>query len=368
MRNTLLVLFLFQFSCYGQIQEESVKALFKNIAFFVTSDTVREKFNGKEYEIWYKDMSTGEFLPRLNSITGSAFFISKHGDAYLVTAEHVIAKTTLESTILLVDTLGKTIQVRLGDIIPGDRLNWTIHSISDVAVHPIEVSKLLAQADVAFFPVNQIETKLEAPFRTRELIIYGYPLDIALSPNIVPVSKICRTSTDIVIRPRFDQKKKNAPFFFLDDPSIGGFSGGPVYEIPQLTGFMTYEPEYYKLRGLVHGTIGGAGGFAAIVPAKHILETVEMAPGFEGLKTFKYENGNEWSRRIYKNGNPWTVLSNFKANGEEQEMGTLKDGTGSLNIYDLESNLIETSFYKNGHLIEVKFFEPKKDKKRSNNN
>ena len=80
--------------------------------------------------------------------------------------------------------------------------------------------------------------------------------------------------------PRFDNNKPSV-FFLLDDPSISGFSGSPVFELPTqlVVGTTQTFVNAYRLMGLVHGSIGDktGGGFAAIVPSKYIVETIKMA-------------------------------------------------------------------------------------------
>jgi len=147
--------------------------------------------------------------------------------------------------------------------------------------------------------------------------------------------------------------KKTDQFFLLDDPSISGFSGGPVMEIryPPTNNFkevlnFSISPNIY---GLVHGTINDkTGGFAAIVPAKRIIETIDLAPSFNGKYTFYYPNSKIWSERIYKNGIAWEVISNFNPEGKQQDKGTLKGGNGYLNIYNEKGILKWKYYYKNG--------------------
>jgi hypothetical protein len=69
---------------------------------------------------------------------------------------------------------------------------------------------------------------------------------------------------------------------------------------------------------------------------------------FEGLATFYHENGVLCSERIYKNGVPFTVLSNYNSYDEEVEKGTLFEGNGTLYIYRKNGNLEVIETYKDG--------------------
>ena len=101
-----------------------------------------------------------------------------------------------------------------------------------------------------------------------------------------------------------------------------------------------------KIIGLVHGTLGG--GFSAIVPSAQIIETLKLAPNYNGEYSFYYPNGKIWSKRIYKNGLPWTVISNFDPSGNSQEKGTLKDGEGTLYVWNEKGTMAEVLTFKNG--------------------
>lgn len=73
----------------------------------------------------------------------------------------------------------------------------------------------------------------------------------------------------------------------------------------------------------------------------------------EGLYTYFHENGNIWSEIFYKNGIPFTVISNFNSSGIPVEKGNLLYGEGTRNVYDNDGTLIEIEYYKKGKLKKV---------------
>ena len=163
-----------------------------------------------------------------------------------------------------------------------------------------------------------------------------------------------KPASDIIYLQRFDNKKVN-PFFLLDDPSISGFSGGPVMRVISIDRTVGFRPGISvqpTITGLVHGTINDkTGGFAAIVPGVQILETINLAPSYNGKYIYRYSNGNVWSEVIYKNGIPWTVVSNFGPDGKPQDKGTLKNGNGELYIYNEDGEKEWIFIFKNGSYI-----------------
>jgi len=354
---TLIVSTNFSFNSKAQSLEEDIQLFYKAVVFIYDERVSTEFVNNKELEIWYKDTRTNQMFPKKVANSGTAFFVYKDLDLYLVTAEHV-AKHTTENTIIRISKQdGTTNQLQLKDIVDDNNLKWTIHPISDVAVIRLDLTKLdTAYNSIVpvFFEI--IDFKLEAPLRTREVTVYGFPLRLGISGKITPITKTSKPSSGIIEHQRFDNKKI-APFFLLDDPSVSGFSGGPVFELPQEFVKSDNTNLYiiaYRLMGLVHGTISkDVGGFTAIVPANQIKETIELAPGYNGKFTFYYPTGEFWSERIYKNGTPWTVLSNLDVNGKIQDKGTLMDGKGTLKTYDEMSKLVEVKYYENGILVKI---------------
>jgi antitoxin component YwqK of YwqJK toxin-antitoxin module len=73
----------------------------------------------------------------------------------------------------------------------------------------------------------------------------------------------------------------------------------------------------------------------------------------DSLQTIHFDNGQIWTQRLYKNGKPWEVLSNFNKQGAALEKGTLKDGNGTLNLYDENAVLNKIEYYENGLLKKV---------------
>lgn len=70
----------------------------------------------------------------------------------------------------------------------------------------------------------------------------------------------------------------------------------------------------------------------------------------DGKSTFYFQNGNKWSELVYEKGKLINVLYNYDINGMSKEKGSLKDGNGTLYIYNEEGELIEIEHYKKGKL------------------
>lgn len=72
---------------------------------------------------------------------------------------------------------------------------------------------------------------------------------------------------------------------------------------------------------------------------------------FEGVGKYYYSNGQLWTERIYKDGEIWSVLSNYDSNGKPREGGNLKNGNGTLFLYNEDGRLREVITYINGKVI-----------------
>ncbi len=355
-------LFLAIFCCLfnevkAQNKDIDIRELFSSIVFISDSIPATQIINGKEYEIILKDPLTNKSKNLKGFKLGSGFFISKDLDIYLVTAAHVAKNLSVNAKLNYQSRNGKKREVTIKNLTTSssNEVNWILHPTADVAVlHiPLEIieTDYFKALDVGSIGHTALMEKLEGPDRLKEVTVFGFPLGLGVSQNAIsPITKNLRPSSDIIYLPRFDNQIIN-PFFLLDDPSISGFSGGPVMHVFEYNrnGYRPDSGVEPTITGLVHGTINDkTGGLAAIVPSIKIMETINLAPSYNGKYVFRYSNGEIWSEVIYKDGIPWEVISNFAPDGKPQDKGTLKNGTGRLNIYNEEGKQMWVFFFKNG--------------------
>jgi antitoxin component YwqK of YwqJK toxin-antitoxin module len=67
-----------------------------------------------------------------------------------------------------------------------------------------------------------------------------------------------------------------------------------------------------------------------------------------GPEKVYHSNGQLWTERILLNGKPMEVVSNFDSTGKPMDPGTLKDGYGTIKLYDKKGNLVEIKNYRDG--------------------
>ena len=68
----------------------------------------------------------------------------------------------------------------------------------------------------------------------------------------------------------------------------------------------------------------------------------------DGNFKYFYDNGQLWTLQVYKQGNLIEVISNYNSEGKTNDPGTIKNGTGTVNIYDVDGKLTETHYFVNG--------------------
>lgn len=165
---------------------------------------------------------------------------------------------------------------------------WVRHGTADVAVLSVDPpASVRADLVARALTPNLLLGVLEAPPRNRPTLTIGFPLGLGvdvLGPDarVSAITREARPASGLLTFQRFDNKKTQA-FFLLDSPSLGGFSGSPVFLFP---GAFSEGPgvAFSNLTlcvGLVHGNVRehGQSHMAAVVPARYIAETLERAVG-----------------------------------------------------------------------------------------
>lgn len=358
--------------CFSQYHnnDDDLRDFFSAV-LYVSGETLPTTIiNGEEYEILYKKPWTKQIREFKTPATGTAFFLVRGLDMYLVTAEHVARFLEPSSKVKYRNVDGHKKELNIDELTLAKDdlkiLNWVRHPTADVAVLHLGILDETID-DITTFNYSYLEDSVKAPNRFNDLTLIGYPLGLGINPlSISPITRNTRSASDVVYFKRFDNGILN-PFIITDDPSIGGFSGGPVLEVHLSEQALNFHGMKSRIAptvvGLVHGNLSAKdpGSFAAIVPSFQILEALELAAKYNGEYTFYYPNGNIWSKRVYKDGLPWTVLSNFDCNGKPQDMGDLKDGEGQLYVWSEASTYYEVIRCSKGKCLGGVFGYPMKN-------
>lgn len=213
---------------------------------------------------------------------GSGFLLRKGEAPFIVTAGHVAIALGEDFQIVMPGADGRPVTARM------QNTKWHVSTSSDVAlarikaINPRHIKVLIKRC----LPENFLTARPLPPSRDISLTVMGYPLGLGAKDFVSPISIETRAASGFITLPRFDNMRK-ATFILLQDPSIGGLSGGPVFD----TGKGYFEGGSMTVRsgvsvvGLVHGVISDktGGKFAAVVPSTEIsaLLQLQVAPSQE---------------------------------------------------------------------------------------
>jgi hypothetical protein len=173
---------------------------------------------------------------------------------------------------ILSDANGVPTKVLLSDLLGG--ATFTNHATADLAKAKIK----LTTANTSYFnercfPYEQIDITSHPISKDIELTTIGFPLGLgALGNKFSPLTYRTYVASPIITLPRFDNQMPS-DFIILELPSVGGYSGGPTFDLGYvISGGLTTTKEYTTLHGIVHGTIPDqtGGKLAAITPCKYL--------------------------------------------------------------------------------------------------
>jgi hypothetical protein len=238
--------------------------------------------DGAKYEVYLKVPGKEIFIPKTTKRAGTGFLIMDGPLMFLVTAQHVASLMRPDSFATIRAPGDRPMTFTLDKLsgITG-QLRWVYHDTADVAVltlhPPADVDSLLTEH---FLAKEIVFGKLEAPLRNRPLTTIGFPLGLGVEGRFSPISRESKPASGLLNIPRFDTKQQST-FYLLDNPSIGGFSGAPIFQLPgtySSDAALTFSRNVACV-GLIHGTISDdtGGKLAAAVPSVFIIETIDKA-------------------------------------------------------------------------------------------
>jgi len=240
--------------------------------------TETAKVDGEDVELWLRSPGRRRPRPKLARHVGSAFLVATETGGFLVTAAHVARRMDAETTVSCGGRGGRRTSLRLADLIAtrARRPSWVLHPRADVAVARIPDPPPVLRG--RFLAAELLATE-SVPPRALQLLIVGFPLGLTSERRFAPMTKRAQVASGLV---RFGtDETAPADFFLLDQPTMGGSSGGPVFIAPQVQFDVAGRMSIVRPRcvGLVSQTISDeAGGqFAAIVPARAIRRMLQRA-------------------------------------------------------------------------------------------
>jgi len=202
---------------------------------------------------------------------GTGIFMCKEEAVWIVTASHVAKETKVSTYIALGNVNSDCTIVQLTDF--NSKLDWVHHAVADISIIKIDVnsdnSKYLENRCLPFdhFNVSNICVS-----RDSELTSIGFPNGLGIQGKFSPLTFRSYASSSFLTLNRADTKKPQV-MFCLENPSVGGYSGCPVFDLGYMVvGAMTTTKEKTICHGIMHGTMNdNTGGKIALVTPCYYL-------------------------------------------------------------------------------------------------
>lgn len=204
---------------------------------------------------------------------GTGSFISSGSKVYLLTAQHVSCDTNDTTILAIGDDQSNCMTVHLKDLVQGN--TWKVHPKADMAVIEINIATHLDIFKNRCFPIDHINLANTLVSRDDELTVIGFPKGLGVQGKFSPLTFRSYASSSILTLNRFDTHTPS-DFFCLENPSVGGYSGGPVFDLGyQIMGSLTTTKEKTTMHGIVHGTmIDDTGGKIALITPMYYLNDI----------------------------------------------------------------------------------------------
>ena len=217
-------------------------------------------------------------------------FAYKEKAGFILSAHHIAVSTNENSEIIFSDQIGKPTSFRLKQF--NSKNGWLHHPTADMSILPVEttpdIHELLKNR---WFPYDHFHLDETPPSRDTELTTVGFPLGLGTERFFSPLTFRSFASSAMTTLKRFDNGK-HCDFFLLEDPSIGGYSGGPVFDLGYITsGSLHMTQDKTRCHGIMHGTISEGeetkpdengeihikkrGQLAAVTPSFYLKDLVE---------------------------------------------------------------------------------------------
>jgi hypothetical protein len=207
---------------------------------------------------------------------GTGIFIVKDGSIpYILTATHVARSCNSSTVVVISDVSSSSQSLKLSLFNP--QMNWIHHPIADISIFPIIPNPSISQYLVGrFFPFEQLNTTITPPSRDSYLTAVGFPHGLGAVGKFSPFTFRSHASSSLITLSRFDTQTP-CDFFILENPSVGGYSGGPVFDLGYIiVGAMTTSTGLTICHGIMHGTISDntGGKIAAVTPCSYVKDII----------------------------------------------------------------------------------------------
>jgi len=210
-------------------------------------------------------------------LLGTATIISDSTRYFLATASHVTNEVRGDCNLVFRGQNDTPVFVPLKQFLGQKLVKWINHYEADISIIELipfdEPSK--ERLTKWSFPFSQIMDSKQAIIREVNVITIGFPVVTKIRQHFSPLTFNSFFSSGLITLDRADTKKPSI-FQLLENPSVQGYSGGPVLIGISRPG-ATLGPSHTVFVGMVHGTFNDntGGKLAMITPAFYLSEMIK---------------------------------------------------------------------------------------------
>jgi hypothetical protein len=254
----------------------------RSVVFLSQNLPVVEEMNGTPFEVWLKYPGTNLFIPKLKRISGSGLIVTSSNVCYLITATHVATNMTEDCEITMRGDKREPLRFTLLSITGQPTIRWFHHPTADISIHPLPTitSQGITALSGRAMPLEFLESQTNLPSRDVYVTALGFPLGLGAEGEFIPLSRDSKVSSGIL-------SDGGGAFFLLQDPSVSGYSGGPVVQSGNPRVIAT-SPSAESISvvsggercwGFVSGTFGDetGGKMTKTIPAAYAVELIQKA-------------------------------------------------------------------------------------------
>lgn len=214
---------------------------------------------------------------------GTGVFVMGQQRPYLVTAAHVARTLVPDSSATIRIEGDKPFTLTLSVLTEGTAsIPFYYSKAADVAIARItpKTKELGDKLQHHFLPLAWLDSEKQAPSRSLTLTVLGFPLALGIGGSFSPISRETKPASGL-ITVKFDGENEPVEVFLTQDPSVGGFSGAPVFDTMLSTsgdgGGLTVRAGEPKLVGIAKGTLSDntGGKMGAVVPSFFVVEAIK---------------------------------------------------------------------------------------------
>jgi hypothetical protein len=275
--RALLILVILLFASLDVFAQDDqplrMDKMIKSVAYLDGEGPKIELLNGLPHEIWIRKPGSNEFHPLTVSTLGTGFFVREAGRLFLVTAAHVARGLVVNVRLITSDALGNSKPY------PLDRsVKWVFSEEADVAASLIDDPLLISTFLETAIDLSILPTTETSPVPELSLVVVGFPLGLGVGKKFSPLRRETQAASGLIDLKRADMDKK-ATFFLLQDPSIGGYSGAPVFVLKTFEFGNTpmKSIDVASCIGLIHGTQSDntGGKLGLVTPANYVYDLIK---------------------------------------------------------------------------------------------